>query len=41
MSVPRTYTDELGIDYMVDGVTLTKFDDARGYDRVRFYDACS
>ena len=41
MSVPRTYTDELGRDYMVDGVTLTKCDDARGYDRVRFYDACA
>lgn len=39
MSVPRTYTDELGRDYMVDGITLTKCDDARGYDRVRFGDS--
>lgn len=39
MSVPRTYTDELGRDYMVDGITLTKCDDARGYDRVKFGDS--
>lgn len=35
MSVPRTYTDKLGRDCMVDGITLTKCDDTRGYDRVK------
>ena len=35
MSVPRTYTDRLGRDYMVDGITLTKCDNGRGYDHVR------
>ena len=35
MSVPRTYTNKLGRDCMVDGITLTKCDDTRGYDRVK------
>lgn len=35
MSVPRTYTDRLGRDYVVDGITLIKCDNGRGYDRVR------
>ena len=36
MSVPRTYIDKTGREYTVDGVTLSKCDDARGYERVRF-----
>lgn len=39
MSVPRSYTDELGRNYVVDGITLAKCDDARGYDRVRLGDS--
>ena len=35
MSVPRTYTDRLGRDYMVDGITLAKCDNGRGYAHVR------
>lgn len=32
MSVPRTYIDKTGREYTVDGVTLSKCDDARGYE---------
>ena len=35
MSVPRTYADRLGRDYVVDGITLIKCDNGRGYDCVR------
>ena len=35
MSVPRTYMDKLGRDYMIDGITLTKCDNGRGYAHVR------
>lgn len=35
MSVPRTYIDKLGRDYMIDGITLTKCDNGKGYDHVR------
>lgn len=31
MSVPRTYTDKLGRDCMVDGITLTKCDVTPSY----------
>ncbi len=34
MSLPRTYVDKDGSFCTVDGMTLTKTDDTRGYDRV-------
>lgn len=38
MSIPHNYTDKLNREFIIDGRTLTKTDDGRGYDRVRLGD---